>query len=73
MRKLFIQFYLLLIFSFLVAVSLAGLVYKEVAEKAGDRALADLLKTTLTLIEHTLDGVPQPQWPAELASTKPAA
>lgn len=67
MRKLFIQFYLLLIFSFLVAVSLAGLVYKEVAEKAGDRALADLLKTTLTLIEHTLDGVPQQQWPAELA------
>lgn len=67
MRKLFIQFYLLLIFSFLVAVSLAGLVYKEVAEKAGDRALADLLKTTLTLIEHTLDGVPQAQWPAELA------
>lgn len=67
MRKLFIQFYLLLIFSFLVAVSLAGLVYKEVAEKAGDRALADLLQTTLTLIEHTLDGVPQAQWAQELA------
>jgi len=67
MRKLFIQFYLLLIFSFLVAVSLAGLVYKEVAEKAGDRALADLLQTTLTLIEHTLDGVPQAQWQQELA------
>lgn len=67
MRKLFIQFYLLLIFSFLVAVSLAGMVYKEVAEKAGDRALADLLQTTLTLIEHTLDDVPQAQWPQELA------
>lgn len=67
MRKLFIQFYLLLIFSFLVAVSLAGMVYKEVAEKAGDRALADLLQTTLTLIEHTLDNVPQAQWPQELA------
>ena len=67
MRKLFIQFYLLLIFSFLVAVSLAGLVYKTVAEKAGDRALADLLQTTLTLIEHTLDDTPEAQWPAELA------
>lgn len=66
MRKLFIQFYLLLIFSFLVAVSLAGMVYKEVAEKAGDRALADLLQTTLTLIEHTLDDVPQAQWQSEL-------
>jgi two-component system sensor histidine kinase RstB len=67
MRKLFIQFYLLLVFSFLVAVSLAGLVYKTVAEKAGDRALADLLQTTLTLIEHTLDDTPEAQWPAELA------
>lgn len=66
MRKLFIQFYLLLIISFLLAVMLAGLVYKQVAEKTGDRALADLLKTSLTLIEYKLDGIPQAQWPAAL-------
>ncbi|WP_174876022.1 two-component system sensor histidine kinase RstB [Vogesella oryzae] len=66
MRKLFIQFYLLLVISFLVAVMLAGLVYKQVAEKTGDRALADLLKTSLSLIEYKLDGIPQAQWPAAL-------
>ncbi len=67
MRKLFIQFYLLLIFSFLLAVTLAGLVYKEVAEKTGDRALADLLKTSLNLIELKLHDTPEAQWPQALS------
>ncbi|SCK16414.1 two-component system sensor histidine kinase RstB [Vogesella sp. LIG4] len=66
MRKLFIQFYLLLIVSFLLAVVLAGLVYKQVAEKTGDRALADLLKTSLSLIELELRDTPEAQWPQML-------
>lgn len=68
MRKLFIQFYLLLASCFLLALMLAGLVYKEVAEQSGDRALADLLRTTLTLIQAELNDVPQSEWPQKLAS-----
>lgn len=66
MRKLFIQFYFLLISSFLVAVILVGVVYKQAVDKVGERYLSDLLRTTLTLIETELRGVPQELWTEKL-------
>lgn len=67
MRKLFIQFYLLLISSFLVAVVLVGIVYKQAVDKVGERYLSDLLRTTLSLIETELRGVPQELWLEKLS------
>lgn len=67
MRKLFIQFYLLLIGCFLVAVILVGVVYKQAVDKVGERYLSDLLRTTLSLIETELRGVPQELWLEKLS------
>jgi two-component system sensor histidine kinase RstB len=67
MRKLFVQFYLLLIGCFLVAVLLIGAVYKQAVDKVGERYLSDLLRTTLSLIETELRGVPQELWSEKLA------
>ena len=66
MRKLFIQFYFLLISCFLIAVVLVGAVYKQAVDKVGERYLSDLLRTTLTLIETELRGVPQELWAEKL-------
>ena len=67
MRKLFIQFYLLLMGCFLIAVILVGIVYKQAVDKVGERYLSDLLRTTLSLIETELRGVPQELWTEKLA------
>ena len=67
MRKLFVQFYLLLIGCFLIAVVLVGVVYKQAVDKVGERYLSDLLRTTLSLIETELRGVPQELWVEKLA------
>jgi two-component system sensor histidine kinase RstB len=67
MRKLFVQFYMLLIGCFLVAVVLVGAVYKQAVDKVGERYLSDLLRTTLSLIETELRGVPQELWEEKLA------
>ncbi len=66
MRKLFIQFYVLLISCFMVAVVLVGVVYKQAVDTVGERYLSDLLRTTLTLIETELKGVPQELWSEKL-------
>lgn len=44
MKKLFVQFYLLLFVCFLVMTMLVGLVYKFTAERAGRQSLDDLMK-----------------------------
>ena len=46
MKKLFVQFYLLLFVCFLVMTLLVGLVYKFTAERAGRQSLDDLMKKT---------------------------
>ncbi|TCP08418.1 two-component system sensor histidine kinase RstB [Crenobacter luteus] len=71
MRRIFIQFYLLLIACFLVAVLGVGLVYKRAGSDMGDRYLADLLQATLTMIEDKLKDVPPPQWGQTLARLDP--
>ena len=47
MKKLFIQFYLLLFVCFLVMSLLVGLVYKFTAERAGKQSLDDLMNSSL--------------------------
>jgi len=67
MRKLFIQFYLLLVTCFIVAVIMVGAVYKQAVDKVGERYLSDLLRTSLSLIEAELKGVPPQMWGEMLA------
>ena len=48
MKKLFVQFYLLLFVCFLVMTMLVGLVYKFTAERAGRQSLDDLMKLAVS-------------------------
>ena len=50
MRRLFIQFYLLLIGCFGLAILLIGLVYQVSAERAGDRYLEHMMQGSLGLL-----------------------
>ena len=53
MKKLFIQFYLLLFVCFLVMSLLVGLVYKFTAERAGKQSLDDLMKHHIANHQHS--------------------
>ncbi|MDN0087395.1 two-component system sensor histidine kinase RstB [Yersinia nurmii] len=62
MRKLFIQFFLLLFVCFLVMAMLVGLVYKVTAERAGRQSLDDLMKSSLSLMRSELREIPLRDW-----------
>ncbi|EJE4144286.1 two-component system sensor histidine kinase RstB [Salmonella enterica subsp. enterica serovar Liverpool] len=62
MKKLFVQFYLLLFVCFLVMTLLVGLVYKFTAERAGRQSLDDLMKSSLYLIRSELREIPPREW-----------
>ncbi|MFG1172508.1 two-component system sensor histidine kinase RstB [Erwiniaceae bacterium CAU 1747] len=62
MRKLFIQFYLLLFVCFLVMAMLVGLVYKFTAERAGRQSMDDLMKSSLYLMRSELREIPPRDW-----------
>ncbi|MFW0857056.1 two-component system sensor histidine kinase RstB [Cronobacter dublinensis] len=62
MKKLFIQFYLLLFVCFLVMTMLVGLVYKFTAERAGRQSLDDLMKSSLYLMRSELREIPPHEW-----------
>ncbi|AUV01013.1 two-component system sensor histidine kinase RstB [Phytobacter ursingii] len=62
MKKLFVQFYLLLFVCFLVMTMLVGLVYKFTAERAGRQSLDDLMKSSLYLVRSELREIPPHQW-----------
>lgn len=62
MRKLFIQFYLLLFVCFLVMTMLVGLVYKFTAERAGRQSLDDLMQSSLYLMRSELREIPPRDW-----------
>ncbi|MCU5775611.1 two-component system sensor histidine kinase RstB [Erwiniaceae bacterium BAC15a-03b] len=62
MRKLFIQFYLLLFVCFLVMAMLVGLVYKYTAERAGRQSMDDLMKSSLYLMRSELREIPLRDW-----------
>lgn len=67
MRRLFIQFYLLLMACFMVAVLLVGMVYQNTAERAGNRYLEGLMQGSLDLLTTELARRPQAVWPHRLA------
>lgn len=62
MKKLFVQFYLLLFVCFLVMTILVGLVYKFTAERAGRQSLDDLMKSSLYLMRSELREIPPRDW-----------
>lgn len=62
MKKLFIQFYLLLFVCFLVMTMLVGLVYKLTSERAGRQSLDDLMKSSLYLMRSELRETPPRDW-----------
>lgn len=62
MKKLFVQFYLLLFTCFLVMTLLVGLVYKFTAERAGRQSLDDLMKSSLYLMRSELREIPPRDW-----------
>ncbi|MEC5320350.1 two-component system sensor histidine kinase RstB [Brenneria populi subsp. brevivirga] len=62
MRKLFIQFFLLLFACFVVMTLLVGLVYKVTAERAGRQSMDDLMKSSLYLIRNELRAIPPRDW-----------
>ena len=62
MKKLFVQFYLLLFVCFLVMTMLVGLVYKFTAERAGRQSLDDLMRSSLSLMRSELREIPPRNW-----------
>ena len=68
MRRLFIQFYLLLIGCFGLAILLIGLVYQVSAERAGDRYLEHMMQGSLGLLTGELARLPPTRWPARMGS-----
>ena len=69
MRRLFVQFYLLLMACFLAAVLLMGLVYEFTADRAGNRYLEGLVRDSLDRLSQELAAVPPAQWPARIVIT----
>ncbi|MFC5704777.1 two-component system sensor histidine kinase RstB [Aeromonas eucrenophila] len=67
MRRLFIQFYLLLIGCFGLAILLIGLVYQVSAERAGDRYLEHMMQGSLGLLTGELARLPPERWPERMA------
>lgn len=66
MRRLFIQFYLLLIGCFGLAILLIGLVYQVSAERAGDRYLEHMMQGSLGLLTGELARLPPERWPERM-------
>lgn len=62
MKKLFIQFWLLLFVCFLVITLLVGLVYKMTAERAGRQSMNDLMASSLFLMRSELREIPPKDW-----------
>ncbi len=69
MRKLFIQFYLLLMCCFLVMALLIGGIYRLTAERAMDKSLDDLMQGSLSFLRNELRHIPPEQWASKLEQT----
>lgn len=66
MRRLFIQFYLLVMACFMVAVLLVGLIYQHTTERAGNRYLERLMQGSLALLANELSRTPPSLWSERL-------
>lgn len=69
MRKLFIQFYLLLMACFLVMALLVGGLYSLTAERAMEKSLDDLMQGALSMLRTELRHTPPAQWEQKLAQS----
>lgn len=69
MRKLFIQFYLLLVGCFLLMALLIGAIYMLTAERAMDKSLDDLMQGALSLLRSELRHTPPEQWQQALSNS----
>ena len=67
MRRVFIQFYLLLIGFFIAIIISLGLFYKKAVDDVSANYVGDLLATVFSLIEQDLQTRPPEQWPQILA------
>ncbi|MGL4204619.1 MAG: two-component system sensor histidine kinase RstB [Aeromonadaceae bacterium] len=67
MRKLFIQFYLLLMACFLVMALLVGTIYRLTAERTMEKSLDDLMQGALSLLRAELRHTPPEKWQETLA------
>lgn len=67
MRKLFIQFYFLLITSFLAMALLMGSIYQVTVDRAMDKSLDDLMESSLSLLRFELGHAPPEEWNNKLA------
>lgn len=63
MRRVFIQFYLLLVGFFIAVIACLGLFYKKAIDDVSESYLGDLLATVMSLIEQDLQTRPPEQWP----------
>ncbi len=67
MRKLFVQFYLILIACFLVMALLVGTIYRLTAERTMEKSLDDLMQGALSLLRAELRHTPPEEWQETLA------
>lgn len=67
MRKLFVQFYLILVVCFTAAVLLIGGIYNRSVDKVSTTYLNDIFHSSFTLINSELSDVPKSQWAEDIA------
>lgn len=70
MRRIFIQFYLLLVGFFIAVIACLGLFYKKAMDEVSENYVGDLLATVLSLIEQDLHTKPPEQWPTILQNER---
>ena len=62
MRKVFLRFYLTVVVCFLATSLLIGGFYKQLIERANQRYLTDIFKSTVSIIEEELGDLPPSLW-----------
>ncbi|WP_115717870.1 two-component system sensor histidine kinase RstB [Gallaecimonas mangrovi] len=67
MRRLFVQFYLLVVACFLIAALLMGGIYQFTAQRANNHYLEGLMQDFLDRFAQQLAVVPKAQWPDKIA------
>lgn len=67
MRKLFVQFYLILVVCFTAAVLLIGGIYNQSVDKVSTSYLNDIFHSSFTLLNSELSDVPKNKWGEEIA------
>lgn len=70
MRKLFVQFYLLLMGCFLLMALLIGGIYRVTTDRTMDKSLDDLMQGALSQVRNELRHIPPEQWATQLAQTE---